>query len=242
MADACSVVGFDQDIAAAARTALRRVTARLQHKNPRHFTAGVFHLVQRMRLVKPITLLFAGLFALAAGAAAAEDYRLGSLEISHPWARATPKGATIGAAYMKITNKGTTPDRLIGGSSPLAESIEIHEMTMTGDVMRMRPLATGLEIKPGESVEAKPSSYHIMLVGLKRQLQAGEHVKGTLVFEKAGPIEIEYAVQPVGAMGISTAPAGHEMGPGHEMGHETGAGHEMPAGNAAPAAPGQHGH
>src|SRR5262245_25134586 len=98
--------------------------------------------------------LIIGLAALAALAApaSAHDYKLGSLHIVHPWARATPKGATVGGGYMKITNNGSAPDRLISGSTPVAERFEVHEMSMDNGVMRMRMLKDGLEIKPGETV------------------------------------------------------------------------------------------
>ena len=161
----------------------------------------------------------AGLFAAALVLTAAQaqdtsaDYKLGSLQISQPWSRATPKGATVAGAYLKITNNGTTPDRLVGGSSPVAGRFEVHEMTMDNGVMKMRPLKGGLEIKPGQSVELKPGSYHIMLLDLKQPLQKGEHVKGTLTFEKAGSVDVDYMVVGVGetAGTASSAPPGHDM-------------------------------
>lgn len=143
-----------------------------------------------------------GLIALLAlGAnASAHDYKLGTLHIVHPWARATPKGATVGGGYMKITNNGTMPDRLIGGASPVAGRFEIHEMSVDDKgVMRMRMLKDGLEIKPGQTVELKPGSFHVMLVDLKQPLHEKDRVKGTLIFEKAGTVEVEYAVVAVGA-------------------------------------------
>jgi periplasmic copper chaperone A len=149
--------------------------------------------------MKTLSILFAGALALIATAAAAQEFKVGSLEIGQPWARATPKGATIGGGYLKITNKGAEPDRLVGGSSPVAGRFEIHEMTMVDGVMKMRPLANGLEIKPGQTLELKPGGLHVMLVGLKQPLEAGQTVKGTLVFEKAGTVEIEYKVEPIGA-------------------------------------------
>src|ERR1700754_1704736 len=99
-----------------------------------------------------ITLTF------AASAASAHDYKAGSIEIQHPWARATPKGASVAGGYMKLINTGTTPDRLIGGTNANSEKFEIHEMSMDNGVMKMRPLSNGIEIKPGESVEFKPGS------------------------------------------------------------------------------------
>jgi hypothetical protein len=70
---------------------------------------------------------------------------------------------------------------------------------MDNGIMKMRPLAQGLEIKPGQTVEFKPSGYHIMFVGLKQQLEKGQHVKATLVFEKAGKVDVDFAVEGVGA-------------------------------------------
>jgi periplasmic copper chaperone A len=138
--------------------------------------------------------------ACAASGAAAEDYAVGSIAIVQPWARATPKGAPVAGGYLTITNKGGAPDRLIGGSVTFAGRFEMHEMTVQQGVMRMRPVGQGgLEIKPGETVELKPGGLHVMFLDLKRPLQAGERAKGTLVFEKAGKVEIEYDVQPIGA-------------------------------------------
>jgi copper(I)-binding protein len=106
---------------------------------------------------------------------------------------------------MKITNTGTTPDRLMSGSSDVAPKLEIHEMKMDNGVMKMRPVQEGLEIKPGETVELKPGSLHVMFVGLKNPLKAGDHVAATLVFDKAGSVNVEYDVLAMGA------------GPGRDM-------------------------
>lgn len=153
-------------------------------------------------------LLFVAAFlALTAGGVTAHEYKFGAIEIGHPWARATPRGAPVGGGFLKITNKGNAPDRLVGGSAAFAGRFELHEMKMDGGVMRMRPLPGGLEIKPGETVELKPGSLHVMFVDLKQPLQKGERVKGTLVFEKAGTVEIEYVVEALGAS--STGDHGH---------------------------------
>jgi copper(I)-binding protein len=130
---------------------------------------------------------------------AAQTYKIGDLVIEAPWARATPGGAKVGGGYAKITNTGKEPDRLIGGSLPIAGEVEIHEMAMANNVMKMRRLADGLEIKPGQTVELKPGGYHIMFMGLKAPLKAGQPVKGTLVFQKAGTVEVEFRVAPIGA-------------------------------------------
>jgi copper(I)-binding protein len=126
-------------------------------------------------------------------------YKLGSLVIEAPWARATPGGAQVGGGYLKITNTGQEPDRLIGGSLPSASAVEVHEMSMADGVMKMRRLSDGLEIKPGQTVELKPGGYHLMFMGLREPLKQGQSIKGTLMFAKAGSIDVEYRVAPIGA-------------------------------------------
>jgi periplasmic copper chaperone A len=148
---------------------------------------------------------------LVAGAidAMAEDYSLGTLQIGNPWTRATPKGSTVAGGYMKITNKGSAPDRLVGGSAAVAGRFEVHSMVTEQGVAKMRPVEGGLEIKPGETVELKPGSLHVMLMGLKQPLEKGQKVKGTLEFEKAGKVDIEYAVEALGVSAPGAAKHGH---------------------------------
>jgi periplasmic copper chaperone A len=135
-----------------------------------------------------------------------KTFKVGPLVIEAPWTRATPGGAQVGGAYLKITNTGAEADRLIGGSLPIATSVEVHEMTMTDGVMKMRKLEKGLEIKPGQTVELKPGGYHVMFMGLREGLKQGQPIKGTLVFEKAGSVEVEYVVAPIGAQSGNTPP------------------------------------
>lgn len=153
-----------------------------------------------------------GMSALPALAA---DYSKGSIKISQPWTRVTPSGAQVAGAYMTLTNSGKTTDRLIGGSASIAGRLEVHQMSMTDGVMRMRRLEKGLEIKPGETVVLKPGSYHVMLLGLKEQVQQGKPVKGTLVFEKAGKVEIEYAIAPLGAPSLDPKASSEGSGSMH---------------------------
>jgi copper(I)-binding protein len=130
---------------------------------------------------------------------AAQSFKLGPLVIEAPWARATPGGARVAGGFMKITNTGKLADRLIGGTLPVAGGVEVHEMSVSGTVMKMRRLADGLEIKPGQSVELKPGGHHLMFMELRSGLKAGETIKGTLVFLRAGTVEVEYRVAPIGA-------------------------------------------
>lgn len=161
--------------------------------------------------------LLAASLCLASIPAFAHDYSVGDLHITHPWSRATPKGAPVAGGYLAITNKGSKPDRLVGGSAEVAGRFEIHEMATVDGVMRMRELPKGLEIKPGETVKLEPGSYHIMLMGLKQPLKEGQRVSGTLVFEHAGKVEIEYAVQ-----GMGSRKPGHGHGADHGGGQDHG--------------------
>ena len=146
-----------------------------------------------------IRTLTAVVFAvLIATSAQAQEYKVGPLVIDQPWTRATPKSATVAGGYVKITNTGSTPDRLIGGSADVARKFEVHQMSMDGGVMKMRELTGGLEIPPGATVELKPGSYHIMMMNLSRPLSKGDTVKGSLTFEKAGKVDVEFAVEAIG--------------------------------------------
>ncbi len=145
----------------------------------------------------------AGLLALLPGLALAGDYKLGALEIGHPWSRATPPTAPTAGGFLIITNAGVTPDRLVAARTTAADQAEIHQMKMEGDVMRMRELDHGLEVPAGATVTLAPGGNHLMLIGLKAPLKTGMRVPVTLVFEKAGSIDIELDVQAMG----STAPA-----------------------------------
>jgi copper(I)-binding protein len=169
------------------------------------------------KIYAPVLALFV---LCLASSAMAETFTVGSIEIANPWARATPKGAPVGGAYMTITNKGSEPDRLIGGSSPVAAKLEVHQMSMDNGVMTMRPVPGGLEIKPGETVVLNPGAFHIMVMGLKQPLTQGEKLKATLEFAKAGKLDLEYPIESIGAQGPSAAstPAGMPGMPGMDHG------------------------
>jgi periplasmic copper chaperone A len=134
----------------------------------------------------------------------ADEIKAGDLVITQAWSRATPGGAKIGGGYLTIENKGSAPDRLIGGSADIAGKVEVHEMAMNNGVMTMRPLDKGLTIEPGKTVKLAPGGYHLMMFDLKRPLKQGDKLPVTLEFEKAGKVTISLDVQGVGAQ----APAG----------------------------------
>jgi copper(I)-binding protein len=126
-------------------------------------------------------------------------YRVGPLVVEGPWARATPGGAQVAAGYAKITNTGAEPDRLVGGTFPLASAVEVHEMASSDGIMKMRRLEKGLEIRAAETVELKPGGYHLMFTGLREGLKDGQTIKGSLAFEKSGTVDVEFRVAPIGA-------------------------------------------
>jgi periplasmic copper chaperone A len=142
--------------------------------------------------VAAVTLTFTALTGLAL----AHEYSVGPLKIDHPWARATPRGAKVGGGYAVITNTA-------------AGRVEIHRMTMEGDVMEMGPVEGGLEIKPGQTVKLEPGGLHIMFMDLAASLKQGEMVKGTLSFERAGTVPVEFAIDAIAAKAPEAGHAHH---------------------------------
>jgi len=148
---------------------------------------------------------FAAAFALllvATGTAWAHDYKVGGLTLEHPWARATPHGAKVAGGFVAIANKGTTDDRLVSATAEIADTTEIHSMSMKDGVMTMRPLPDGLMLPAGGEVALEPGGYHLMFIGLKKMLKQGDSFAGTLTFEKAGTVEVSFTVEAIGAGGM----------------------------------------
>lgn len=145
---------------------------------------------------------FAMAMALTAGGivAMAHDYTREGLKVEHPWARATPGKAQTGAGYVTVTNNGGAADRLTGGESPAANSVEIHTMSMDNGVMRMRALPDGVAIGPGETVVLEPGGMHLMFMGLKTPFEKDDEIPVTLHFEQAGAVEVMMTVEAMGAM------------------------------------------
>jgi periplasmic copper chaperone A len=149
---------------------------------------------------------------VALAPASAHEGSKAGVTVAHPWARATPGGSTISAAYLELKSEAGVVDRLIGASSPAAGRVEIHRHIMEGEVMKMRRVDS-VSVPTGASHLLAPSGDHLMLLDLKAPLKEGDMVALTLTFEKAGPITVEATVEPVGAMG----PHGMDHQPGHEM-------------------------
>ena len=153
-------------------------------------------------------VLVAGLLAAPARA---QEVRAGDLTITQAWSRATPGGAKVAGGYLTIENKGSTSDRLIGGSGDVTDRIEVHEMTTSNGVMTMRALDNGLVIEPGKTVKLAPGGYHLMMFDLKSPLKQGDKLPLTLQFEKAGKVAVSLDVQGIGAQAPGAASGGMEM-------------------------------
>src|SRR6516162_469056 len=158
-----------------------------------------------------VAAILGGCAFAATPVGAAGDYDVGSIHISRPWSRATPKGASSGAGYMTITNKGSAPDKVSCVSADASAQCQIHSMTMEGGIMKMGPVEGGVEIKPGESVTLKPGGYHMMFLALKHPLEQGQTVKATLKFDHAGAVDVEFPVLAIGAPAPGSSAAGSTM-------------------------------
>jgi len=135
----------------------------------------------------------------------------GDMMIMEPWSRATPPGAQTGAGYLSMMNHGTTPDTLLGGSTPVAARLEIHQTTIASGIVSMRPAPDGVPIPAESTVTLKPESgYHLMLIGLKAPLKAGTQIPVTLNFAKAGAVSLEFTVEPLGALQPGAAEHNHQ--------------------------------
>lgn len=145
---------------------------------------------------------FAIVAVLAAAAAPAfsQTSKAAGIDVEQPWARATPAGAQTGAVYMTLDNKSGVADRLTAVASDVAAKVQLHQMKVENGVMQMREVAGGLPIAAGGAVVLKPGSYHVMLIGLKKPLVAGDKIALTLTFEKAGTVSVDVPVQALGAM------------------------------------------
>jgi copper(I)-binding protein len=157
-------------------------------------------------------ILAAALALFAVQPAFAHEYKIGQLEIGHPWARMTPAGAKVGGGYLSVENDGKEADRLVSGTAEISDRVEIHEMTVKDGVMNMRMLADGIEIPAGGEVKLAPGGYHLMFIGLKQPLKQGASFKGTLTFAKAGTVDVEFKIEGMG--GPKAAPAAEDHG-GH---------------------------
>lgn len=134
----------------------------------------------------------------------------GTVQALDAWARPTVAGQPVGGAYLRLQNTGGAADRLLGASTSVAERVELHSMQMSGDVMRMRQV-DAIELPAGATVDLAPGGLHLMLMGLKAPLRAGERLPLVLRFEKSGEVKTELVVGNRGTGAAASMPAhGHD--------------------------------
>lgn len=124
------------------------------------------------------------------GCPVGQVFTAGDLTISGAYTRAMLPKAQVGGGYFVIENKGSAPDRLLGGSTEAAKAVQIHQMKMEGEMMKMGQVEGGLEIPAGGSVALTPGGYHAMLMGVGTPFKQGECLQLTLKFEKAGEVPV----------------------------------------------------
>ena len=151
-----------------------------------------------------------GAALLVGGAAQAQTASSSPMEIDMPWLRATPKGAPVIGGYATVTNTGSSADRVLGATIPVAANAEVHTMTMKDGVMHMQRLENGIPIAPGATVTLEPGGDHLMFFKPTEQIREGQNIKGTILFEKAGAVPVTFAVGGIGAKG----PPGSNAMPG----------------------------
>jgi len=144
-------------------------------------------------------IALAGILAL--GLTTAAFAQTSTIEVDQVWARATPPGAKTAAVYLTLINKGSTEDRLLSATTPVAGKAELHTTINDNGIMRMRPIAA-ITVKPGSSTKLQPNGMHIMLEELKAPLLAGQSFTLMLSFEKAGTKEATATVEKAGSMGM----------------------------------------
>lgn len=152
-----------------------------------------------------------GMGLLATSAAMAHEFKAGDVVVHHPVVRATPNGAKVGAGYLTIRNAGSTPDRLVSIESPAAASVQAHQSVREGGAIRMSEHQDGVLIPAGGEVSLKSGGDHIMFEGLKAPFKVGEPITGTLVFERAGRVPVNFIVEPIGGAQGQTH-AAHKAG------------------------------
>ena len=159
-------------------------------QKPLHSEPRKHNMIPRLMAgpIAGLMLMLASLIPISL--AQAEEIMVGDLMLHDPWISATIGNKPVTGGYVMIHNHGDHDDRLIGIAAAFAGKAEIHEMSMVNDVMRMRPLADGLPLPAGEKVMLEPGGYHFMFMKLNQLIAADTMYPVTLIFEKAGEIEI----------------------------------------------------
>jgi copper(I)-binding protein len=146
--------------------------------------------------MKKILAVALGAFVLHVTAALGD----GAMSVADPYARAVPPGQVTSAVFLRLDNAGDAPQSLVGGKAEVAEAVELHEHTMEGGMMRMRRVEA-IEVPAQGSVTLEPGGLHIMLIGLKRDLNPGDRVDLSLELGDGSVLQVEAPVREVQPMG-----------------------------------------
>ena len=152
---------------------------------------------------KVLATMYAAVGIALCGSVMAQNASVGSIKVENAYTRATAPGQQVAGGFLKIENKGAA-DQLVSASSPAAGEVQLHEMAMDGNVMKMRQVKD-IPVPANGSVELKPGGLHLMFMNIKAPLAAGETVPVKLKFAKAGEVEVRMPVNPTTA----TAPMKH---------------------------------
>lgn len=147
------------------------------------------------------------LFGMSPVAVIAHDFNAGSIYIDHPMIQEAPPNAPVLGGYIMLQNNGPEDDRLIGIESQAVEKVELHRTVMTNDIASMTPMTEGLPIPAGNIVWLGDDGTHAMFVKPKARYRDGDELQATLIFEKAGRIDVMFKVE---------KRAGSEIAPGHQ--------------------------
>jgi len=142
-----------------------------------------------------ITLMKTSLALLLLLASITQVFAADSITIERPYARASAPGQMVGGGFMTIVHQGSSEDRLVSATTPIAREVQIHTMNMDGGVMRMRPVEGGLAIPAGGRVVLQPGGLHLMFMDISAPLVAGTTFPVTLRFAKAGDIKVDFNVE-----------------------------------------------
>ncbi len=147
------------------------------------------------------------LTALALATPALAQGPASAVQIVHAWIAPPPVGAPTAAGYLTLKNTGPTPDIFLGGATPAAQALEVHSMSTTGGIMRMRRVEAGLPIAPGQTLVLAPGDGdHLMLIHLAHPLKAGDRVPAVLNFAKAGAVKTVFVVEAAPMAGAMPMP------------------------------------
>ena len=174
----------------------------------RHFKLATVESCLSLKLLRYLAGLL--IFLLATTVTFAQHYEAGQIHILSPWARALPPTSPNGAVYLTLTNHGAHPDKLLGASADIAEHVEVHSHILEDGMMKMRRVES-VDLPPHKEVLFAPSGHHIMLIGLKQPLAAGDRFSLLLTFEQTEQALVEVVVQMADTQGAGQTHLKHDQ-------------------------------